>query len=223
MLHSAGKPLKERNMPDSLTIGVIVLAVLSLVLFLATAAALRQRRYLGTLLRGLTALALLGLAGLVGTLGLAVQGYRALTHEEAAVTVRVEPTGPKQFKAWLRFADGRQMSYDLAGDELYVDAHILKWKPLVNILGLHTAYELDRIAGRYTDVVEERSAIRTVHTLAQDKPLNLFDLRRRYTLLSPLLDADYGSATFIMANEPIELEVRVSTSGLLVRRTANTN
>lgn len=210
-------------MPDTLTISVIVLAALSLVLFIATAAALRNRRYLSTLLRSLTALGMLGLAGLVGTLGLAVQGYRALTHEETAVTVRVEPTGPKQFKAWLRFADGREMSYDLAGDELYVDAHILKWKPLVNILGLHTAYELDRIAGRYTDVAEERSATRTVHALAQDKPLNLFDLRRRYTLLSPLVDTDYGSATFIMANEPIELEVRVSTSGLLVRRAANTN
>lgn len=205
-------------MTDTLTIGVIVLAMLSLVLFLAMAAALRNRRYMSSLLRGLTALALLGLAGLVGTLGLAVQGYRALTHEEVAATVRVEPTGPKQFKAWLRFADGRQISYDLVGDELYVDAHILKWKPLVNILGLHTAYELDRIAGRYTDIAEERSAMRTVHTLAQDKPLNLFDLRRRYALIGPLVDADYGSATFIMANEPIELEVRVSTSGLLVRR-----
>ncbi len=210
-------------MPDTLTISVIVLAALSLVSFIATAAALRNRRYLSTLLRSLTALGMLGLAGLVGTLGVAVQGYRALTHEETAVTVRVEPTGPKQFKAWLRFADGWETNYDLAGDELYVDAHILKWKPLANILGLHTAYELDRIAGRYTDVAEERSAMRTVHPLAQDKPLNLFDLRRRYTLLSPLVDTDYGSATFIMADEPAEFEVRVSTSGLLVRRMANTN
>ena len=210
-------------MPDPLIISVIILAALGLVLLLATVAALHKRRYLSTLLRGLMALALLGLAGLVGTLGLAVQGYRALTHEEVAVTVRVEPTGPKQFKARLRFADGREMSYALAGDALYVDAHILKWKPLVNILGLHTAYELDRIAGRYTDVAEERSAPRSVHALSQDKPVNLFDLRRRYTLLSPLVDTEYGSATFIMANEPVELEVRVSTSGLLVRRAAGTN
>ncbi len=210
-------------MPDTLTLVVIVLAALSLVLFIATVAALRKRRYLSTLLRGLLAFALLALAGLIGTLALAVQGYRALTHEEVAATVRVEPTGPKQFKARLRFADGRQVSYDLAGDELYVDAHILKWKPVANIFGLHTAYELDRIAGRYTDLAEERSARRTVHALAQDKPVNLFDLRRRYAMLSPLLDADYGSATFIMANEPIELEVRVSTSGLLVRRAAGAN
>ena len=210
-------------MPDTITIGIIVLAALSLILFLATAVALRNRRYLSTLLRGLLAFALLALAGLVGTLALAVQGYRALTHEEVAATVRIEPTGPKQFKARLRFADGREMSYDLAGDELYVDAHILKWKPVANIFGLHTTYELDRVAGRYTDLAEERGARRTVHALAQDKPVNLFDLRRRYTLLSPLLDADYGSATFIMANEPVELEVRVSTSGLLVRRAEGRN
>lgn len=210
-------------MPDTLTIGILALAALSLILFAATVAALRNRRYLSSLLRGLLALALLASAGLVGTLALAVQGYRALTHEEVAVTIRVEPSGPKQFKARLRFADGRETSYDLAGDELYVDAHILKWKPMANIVGLHTAYELDRIAGRYRDVAEERSAPRTVHALAKDKPINLFDLRRRYTLLNPLLDADYGSATFIMANEPVELEVRVSTSGLLVRRAEGRN
>lgn len=210
-------------MPDTLTIGIIVLAALSLILFMATVAALRNRRYLSSLLRGLLAFALLASAGLVGTLALAVQGYRALTHEEVAVTIRVEPSGPKQFKARLRFADGRELSYDLAGDELYVDAHILKWKPVANIVGLHTAYELDRIAGRYRDVAEERSAPRTVHALAKEKPINLFDLRRRYTLLNPLLDAEYGSATFIMANEPVELEVRVSTSGLLVRRAEGGN
>lgn len=210
-------------MPDTLTIGILVLVALSLILFAATVAALRNRRYLSSLLRGLLAFALLASAGMVGTLALAVQGYRALTHEEVAVTIRVEPSGPKQFKARLRFADGRELSYDLAGDELYVDAHILKWKPMANIVGLHTAYELDRIAGRYRDVAEERSAPRTVHALAQDKPINLFDLRRRYTLLNPLLDAEYGSATFIMANEPVELEVRVSTSGLLVRRAEGGN
>lgn len=210
-------------MPDTLIISVIGMAALGLIMLLATAATLHKRRYLSTMLRGLMALAVLGVAGLVGTLGFAVQGYRALTHEEVAATVRIEPIGPKQFKASLLLSDGRLISYELAGDELYVDAHILKWKPMANIIGLHTTYELDRVAGRYTDVAEERSAKRTVHALSQDKPVNLFNLRRRYTLLSPLVDADYGSATFILANEPIDLEVRVSTSGLLVRRIASTN
>jgi hypothetical protein len=82
---------------------------------------------------------------------------------------------------------------------------------------LHTAYELDRLAGRYQALEQERSAARTIYTLSQDKPVNLFGLRQRYAFLAPLFDAEYGSATFVPVKGPAELEVRVSTTGLLVR------
>ena len=99
-----------------------------------------------------------------------------------------------------------------------MDAHILKWKPIVNILGLHTAYELDRVAGRYMDLKEERESTRTVFLLSRDKPVNMFTLRQRYSLLRPLLDAEYGSASFINSDKPAHFEIRVSTTGLLIRK-----
>jgi hypothetical protein len=34
------------------------------------------------------------------------------------------------------------------------------------------------------------------------------------------MDAQYGSATFVPADRPVELELRVSTSGLLMREVA---
>jgi hypothetical protein len=105
----------------------------------------------------------------------------------------------------------------IAGDELYVDAHILKWKPVANVLGLHTAYELDRIAGRYRAVEQERKSLRTVYPLGEPKAFDLFALREKYAWLAPLLDAEYGSASFVPVTRPAELEVRVSTSGLLIR------
>ena len=76
----------------------------------------------------------------------------------------------------------------------------------------------DRVAGRYTNLSEEQNSARTVFSLAQDKALNLFDLRRRYSLLAPLVDTEYGSATFITADRPEQFEVRVSATGLLIRR-----
>jgi hypothetical protein len=126
--------------------------------------------------------------------------------------------GTQEFNAHFRLADGEEVSFLIAGDEIYVDAHILKWKPLVNFLGLHTAYELDRVAGRYTQLEEERSKPRTVFSLSQDKAVNMFHLRQKYAFLTPLLDAQYGSGTFVPADKPAELEVRVSTSGLLIRK-----
>jgi len=152
---------------------------------------------------------------------LGVQGYRALTHEEIAATVRTEPVAPKRFRAHFRFADGRETSYTLQGDELYVDARVLKWRPVANILGLHTTYELDRVAGRYVDLAEEQRQPRTVYTLTSERPVDLFSLRKRYAAMSPLLDAEYGSATFAAADGPAKFEVRVSTTGLLVRRVDN--
>jgi hypothetical protein len=85
------------------------------------------------------------------------------------------------------------------------------------VFGLHTAYELDRVAGRYHDLTQERSADRTVYAIGVEKTMDLFNLRRRYTFLAPLLDAEYGSGTFVPVSKPAGFEVRVSTSGLLIR------
>ena len=204
-------------MPSPLMILAILFAALSLLAFIAAVLALRRRKFLGGTIGLLVGLLFLSLGGLFGTITVAIEGYRALVREEVAATVEIQPAGPQEFNAHFRLADGEELSLLLAGDEIYVDAHILKWKPIANIFGLHTAYELDRVAGRYTQPEDERSKPHTVFSLSQDKPIDLFRLRQKYFLLSPLLDAQYGSGTFVAADKPGEIEVRVSTSGLLIR------
>jgi len=204
-------------MPNILVILIACSALLSLLFFIAAMAALRKKKLFSSAFRFLLALLALSWAGLLGMIVIATSGYRALTYEEIAAVVSTEPVGAKRFTAHFRFPDGHEASYTLAGDALYVDAHILKWKPLVNILGLHTTYELDRVAGRYADLKEERESMRTVFLLSRDKPLNMFILRQRYSVLRPLLDAEYGSASFINSDKPAHFEIRVSTTGLLIR------
>ena len=204
---------------NPLLVFAIALLAVSLVFFALGSAALRRRRPFRFASHLLLALLMLSLGGLFATVAVATQGYRALTREEVAVVVTTRPTGPQRFDAAFHFPDGREASYSLAGDEFYVDAHILKWKPVANLVGLHTGYELDRVAGRYLDLEDERGAVRTVFSLGRERPVSLFKLRRRYALLAPLLDAEYGSATFVPAGELARYEVRVSTSGLMVRRT----
>ena len=198
-------------------LAAVTLGALGAILILAGFAALMRRRPRRFALRTFAGLLLLSLGGLAGTIAIGIQGYLALTREDVAAHLSVQPQGPQRFAATVRFPDGRETTFELAGDEIYVDAHILKWKPLANVLGLHTVYELDRVAGRYHAIEQERSAVRTVYSLGQDKVVDLFGLRRRYAFLAPLLDAEYGSATFMPATRPVELELRVSTSGLLMR------
>jgi hypothetical protein len=204
-------------MLNSLVVLIIVCGVLSLIFFIVAISALRRKKILKSAMRILLAALFLTLAALFGTITIATIGYKALTYEETAATVRIEPLGTKSFMAHFIFPDGRRASYKLSGDELYIDAHILKWKHFVNILGLHTAYELDRVTGRYIDVKDELGSPRTVFVLSQDKPLNMFNLRQRYFFLGRLLDADYGSATFINSDKAAIFEIRVSATGLLIR------
>src|SRR5205814_2543618 len=159
------------------------------------------------------------LALLCGAITVGVRGYRALTQEVVAATIKTEPIAPQRFRATVTLPDGSLHMFDLAGDAVYVDAHVLKWHPMATLLGLETVYELDRISGRYQALGDEQTRERTVYSLAHKKPFDAFDLARSYWILRPFVDAEYGSATFIGATAPggATYEVRVSTTGLLVR------
>jgi hypothetical protein len=198
-------------------LGAAVLLTLGAILVLAGLTALFGLHPLRFITRTLLGLLLISLGVLEGTITVGIQGYRSLAREELAARIAVRPLGPQQFTATLRFPDGRVATYPVSGDEIYVDARILKWHALANLLGLDTAYELDRVGGRYREIDKERAAPRTLYVLGQPKPLDVFDLRRRYTFLAPFLDAEYGSAAFVPVSEPADLELRVSTTGLLIR------
>ena len=200
-----------------LFLAAAALGTLGAIFVLLGIAALLRLKPLGFALRTLVGLLLLALGALAGTIAVGIQGYRALTREHLAAKILVKPAGAQRFTATFEFPDGRKATYALAGDEIYVDAHILKWHPYANWAGLHTAYELDRVTGRYHSIQDERTAKRTVHALGRERPVDLFALRRRYTFLAPLLDAEYGSATFVSVDRPAALELRVSTTGLLIR------
>jgi len=203
-----------------LTIFAVVFTALALVLLVTARSAWRDRRRLGSLVGLLAATLCLALAALCGSITLGIRGYRALTREVVAATIKTEPLGPQRFRATVTLPDSSLHMFELAGDAVYVDAHVLKWRPVANLMGLHTAYELDRISGRYQVLAEEQTRERTVFSLAAKKPFDAFDLARTYWVLRPFVDAEYGSATFIGATAPpgTVYEVRVSTTGLLVRQ-----
>ncbi len=203
------------NSPYFLT--AIALVAFGSILGVTGFVALIRARVGSFTLQTLLSILLLLLGILAGMIALGIQGYKTLTREEIAAQISVSPLAEQRFAATVRLPDGQVENFILAGDEIYIDAHILKWQPLANLFGLHTAYELDRIGGRYRDIEQEKTAERTIHSLSQKKPVNLFGLRQKHTFLALLLDAKYGSATFIPVTQAAQLEIRVSTSGLLIR------
>jgi hypothetical protein len=204
-------------MPEPLLAAVVACFLLAVALLVAGLVGLRRGRWLGSAAGVLVGLLCLALAALAGTIGVAARGYRALTHEEVAAVVVAEPLGPQRFRATLRFPDGREERFEVLGDAVYVDAFIVKWHPMANVLGLHTGYELDRVGGRYADIGAEQTRPRTIVRLGEPRPVQLIQLIQWFPFLGGIVDAQYGSATFVPIRGPMTLELRVSTSGLLFR------
>jgi hypothetical protein len=196
------------------------LAVLFLIL--AMMAFFRGRAF-GGVVQVLVSALLLAVAGMLGLVAVGMNGYRALTSERNAATVEIEREGEQQFTATFTFPDGEERSFELAGDQLYVDARILKWHPRANLVGVQTGYQLDRVSGRYLSLDDERTSPRTVHSLARDPRVDLFAMARRYEFLRRLVDAEYGSASFLSIRDGGTYQIRISNSGLLIREVQPAN
>jgi hypothetical protein len=206
-------------MTGMLRLTMVGFALLAILVFYVAGSSWRKGNRLSGLFSLLVGAIFLLLSTLIAVITVGIRGYNAFTAEQVAARIKTEPIGPHRFRATVTLADSSLHMFDLAGDAVYVDAHVLKWRPIGTLLGLQTVYELDRISGRYQALSDEQQLERTVYSLAHKKPFDAFDLSKRYWILRPFVDAEYGSATFTGATTPTggTYEVRVSTTGLLVR------
>ena len=196
-----------------------LLGIVGIALAFSAFGALVRARLFRFVFRALMSVVLLFAGAVLALFSLGIEGMRALTKEEAAARIKVVPSGAQRYDATVTFADGRVQTYDLAGDDIYVDGHIVKWTPLANMLGLQTSYRLDRIAGRYRALEQESTARRTVYSLGAPAMVDLVAVGRRLPL-AQFFDAEYGSASYVPVAGPGEIELRVSPTGLLIRPVA---
>lgn len=204
--------------PRALIVGAAVLGVLlAFPVFLAAIRRLRRLKLIrGTLLLLVGSVVLLFVV-VLGLVAANLFTYARLTHEQEAARVSSRQLGDREFALTIEATGASPKHYTLRGDEWQIDARVLKWRALGNLLGLDTVYRLERLSGRYGDVAMERSAPRSVHSLSQDPGLDTWTLLRRYHRYLPLADALYGSAVYVPMAEGAEYVVTVSTSGLVVR------
>ena len=193
-----------------------LLGLFGVVLAFSAFGALARARLFRFAFRAVLSVLLLASGLVLAVVTLGIQGMQALTKEETAARIKVVPRGLQRYDATVTFADGHVETFDLAGDDIYVDGHIVKWTPLANMMGLHTSYRLDRIAGRYRALEQENTAQRTVYALGTPAIIDLVALGRTLPL-ADFYDAEYGSASYVPVAAPGELELKVSTTGLLLR------
>ena len=198
---------------------VVLLAVVAVLLGVSAVSAFRRRAPVSGGLGLLVGLLVLALAGATGAAAWSLARYEALTRETLAAVIQVEPTGPSRFRADVEIPGGEVRRYELFGEQVWIDAQIVKWHPWANVIGLRTAYRLDRIGGRYRSVDDERTLPRSVEPLHDEDGFasDLYDWVGRQPWLHALVDAQYGSGSYLAADAAARVEVRVSSSGLLMR------
>jgi hypothetical protein len=196
---------------------IIVLALAGILFLVAAVRRLRRRRILGGTMHGATALVLILLSVCALLIADNLRSYQRLTFEQPAGELQLSRVGEREFNAVLTYPSGERANFALRGDEWQVEARVLKWHALANLVGFDTAYRLERISGRYVRIEDERSQARTVYSLNPPQRIDPWDLVHRYHSWVPWVDALYGSATFLPMADGALYEIKVTQSGLIGR------
>ena len=161
--------------------------------------------------------ALLAVLGISGSSLLALQSYQRLSAETLVAELSFEQLAPQRYQASLLKGNFCQSEEFLVlGDQWRVDAQFLKWKPWANVLGLDSRYRLERLEGRYTNVVEQNQRAKLSHGLTGGADFKAFD-QISQTLLVLFADVEYGSSTYQRIDTESIFQVYKTTSGLITR------
>jgi hypothetical protein len=195
-------------------------AVLTLIALLYLGSTVRhlQRRHMlraGGSATACVATGALGTAGIL--LFISYLGYERLTDEQLVGVIEFSRSAPQEFTARLMIDGEIDRLLPLRGDEWQLDARVITWQPPATILGFEPVYQLERLSGRYSNVDSERSQPRTVHGLADERPLDLWSVARKFPKLTPGVDAYYGTATYLPMADRARFRVTLSRDALIAR------
>lgn len=144
--------------------------------------------------------------------------YHRLTYERPLAEIHLQELDAQHFLVSIDQADNKQRQiFELKGDEWQIDARILKWKYPVIWLGLDSHYQLERISGRYSDIESEINKDRTVFALSEHSKNDIWPMIRQYQKYLPLIDAFYGSASYLPMSDQAEYELVLTQTGLIAR------
>jgi hypothetical protein len=198
---------------------LLLFALGSLILLLGGLLCWRQRRRLHRV--GLLLAVLLWVVALLcGLLSVGLYQFQRWSSDAVIARLSVAEEGPQRYFVTLE-ADGVSQGFVLLGDEWQLDARLLRWRLPALLAGAPDLYRFERLSGRYRDIEQERHATRSVHSLADDRLPDLWQLRRRHPAWLPFVDADYGSAAYLPLVDGARFAISLGPRGGLVARPAD--
>lgn len=169
-------------------------------------------------LRGMSGILLVAFGLMLAIAAFDLYSYQQIVAEKSVATVSFNQLGPQRYNAILVDSEGQESRYELAGDQWQLDARVIKWPTAMAAVGIKPGYRLDRISGRYYSLDKERSGERTVYALNRSQlGIDVWAFFNSQGRSLNLIDAVYGSATFVPMADDALYEILLSHTGLLAR------
>ena len=146
--------------------------------------------------------------------------YQRLTYEVSIADIYVRKLAHQKYQLSLSYSseDKDQRYYILEGDQWQLDARILKWKGWVNLLGLDSFYQLDRLSGRFDDAELAGQHLPTIYDLSpQLRGIDLWKMKKILQSKISFVDTLFGQGVFMPMLDGAHFQVSIGQSGLLVR------
>ncbi|MDX5372546.1 MAG: hypothetical protein LPK18_08950 [Pseudomonadaceae bacterium] len=168
-------------------------------------------------LRGTLGLAFLALAGLVGVVAYDLRSYDAQVQDKPLVTLSFSADGEQRYRVHL-LEGGEEREVLLEGDLWQLDARLLGWKGLAELIGLQPGYRLERLSGRFLAIEQQQNARHARVQLAQS-PYGI-DLWRWLRLAQRdlfLFDPQAARVTYLPIADGAVFSVSLTPAGLLAK------
>lgn len=195
----------------------LVAAFLTFHFLFRTLTGIRRRHPMRACGAGVFCLTSAAVLGASAILMLSYVSYGRLIEERPVSSIEFRRVSADEFQARLSIDGEMDQFFILRGNEWQMDARIVTWQPPMTVLGLDPVYQLDRLSGRYAEIDREQNEARTVHSLAPAVPTDIWQLARRFPLLTPGIDAHYGTATYVPMADGARFDVSLSRDALIAR------
>jgi hypothetical protein len=173
-------------------IGFLLAGMALAVLGTAVALKLRKRIRLGGLFNsGIATVVLAALAAAFIFLSLFARTYSVMSSDRRIGTVSALSSGSTIYLHYVDEDGRRTHGFQLSGDQWMIEGYILRWKPLMRLLGARPYYRVTRFSGRWES---PDSTTITNHQVWTEPGHWRWLLRHGQRL--PLIDAVQGIAAF---------------------------
>jgi len=143
--------------------------------------------------------------------------FSAYSQESAIGTLSAKQLSSQKYIVAISLIDSPTSEYLIYGDYWQIDARLIIWDEWLSLFSVNTAYQLDRLSGRYDKIDQEQNAERSVYDLRESiLAFDLWDFISSKPWL-PGLEAKVGSGTFVPLKDGAKYSLWVQRENLLAK------